>query len=142
MMFQALLLKGLVAGVGVLALVLFVVMAIKHIEGRGYDKAEAKYKPQVQQLTFDRDTALASNKNLFATIQSLQESVNALRKKEEEARTEATAALARAKARQVAMEQEINNLRAIALGPPTGENTCNEADAILRNLLAGRMRHN
>ena len=141
-MFSGLALKGLLGVGGMLLLALAVWGLISHFEGQGYAKAEAKYKPQLQQANFDRDAAIAANKSLMGTLGGLQSAIRDLTNREATAQKAAREARDRIAAATRESQSEIDRLTAIATGPVKVENTCEEADRLLRDLLAGRLRHN
>jgi small-conductance mechanosensitive channel len=137
--------------IGVGAVALLAVAAVKYVEHQGYKKAEAKYKPQLEKCM----DAIAERDNLLRGLQAdadqlkaaLHEQTQALGALEVQARAAATAkdrALSALAAREAALQVEIGRLTAIVVGPPanTPQEACDEAERILRNLAIERMRDN
>jgi len=135
--------------VGIGALALLAIGAVKYVEHQGYAKAEAKYKPQLEKCL----NAIAERDNLLRALQedadklkaALNEQTAALGALEERARAAVLAkdkALAALAAKEAGLRAEVSRLTAIVVGPAaaTPQEACDEASRILADLAARRVR--
>lgn len=123
---------------------------IMYLENKGYARAEAKYKPQLEHCDKVLQEAKSANAQLASDVLQIKakyleqnKSIAELEKAQAEATAAKNQALAKLAAREIELRKQINHYAALAAGPPapTRQESCDEADRILAELAAHRLRN-
>lgn len=135
-----------IVAVGAVALI---AGTIYHFRHQGYLQAEAKYKPMIEKCTKELTDAREANAQLAKDVLRLQQlyveqnkSIQELELAEAQALKARDEAMAKLAAREIALRKQINHYAALAAGPPapTRQESCDEANRILDELAAHRLR--
>ena len=125
-----------------------ILLAVSLFLGTVYHKGAASRQPEIDALKIENKVAVQTNVDLTKTLADIQTKVTAcnasvakLTKATADATASAAAALVIAAANSVFYPGEIERLKALSVGPPTGDN-CAQTDLILRGALVERLRLN